>query len=62
MLSLFFLALGLACLIESLPWLIAPHKMHDFLHSLLELNPEMLRYWGIFLLCLGLFFVYLGRL
>jgi len=60
-LSYLITALGLAFLIESLPWLIAPKKMQGFLRELMEMQPEFLRYWGIFLLIMALFLVWLGR-
>lgn len=53
--------LGFACIIESLPWLINPQKMRDFLLQLSETNPERLRYYGYFLLFLGVLFIWLAR-
>lgn len=53
--------LGFACFFEALPWLISPHKMRDFLLQLSAVNPEHLRYYGFFLLFLGVFFIWLAR-
>lgn len=54
-------ALGFVCLIEALPWLIAPEKMRNFLRELTEIEPEYLRYWGIGLLITGVFLVWLSE-
>lgn len=59
--ALFLTALGLACVLESLPWLLAPAKMREALRLLIELPPEKLRRWGFFLIGLGLFLVWLAR-
>lgn len=59
--SLFLAALGLACVLESLPWLLAPDRMRDALRQLLELPPEKLRVWGLFLLGGGLGLAALSR-
>jgi uncharacterized protein YjeT (DUF2065 family) len=53
-LSLFLAALSLACVLEALPWLLAPRKMREVFQSLLELPDDKLRVWGIFLLLTGL--------
>lgn len=60
-LSLFLAALGLAFVLESLPWLIAPGRMRDGLRRLLELPPGTLRVWGFVLLGMGLVLVALSR-
>lgn len=61
-LSLFLAALGLACVLESLPWLLAPARMREALRQLLELPPEKLRVWGFILLGIGLILVAVSRL
>lgn len=53
--------LGFACILEALPWLLAPLKMRDFLLRLAEMPGEHLRNYGIFLLALGVFLVWLAR-
>lgn len=53
--------LGFACFFEALPWLISPYKMRDFLLQLSLCNPEHLRWYGFFLLFLGVFFIWLAR-
>jgi len=59
--SLFFTALGLAFILESLPWLIAPRRMREGLRLLLDLPPDSLRVWGLVLLGLGLLITGLAR-
>lgn len=60
MLHFFLTALGLACFLEALPWLIAPRKMQQFLSEMLVQKPEYLRIWGVFLLATALVLVWLG--
>ena len=51
--SLFLAALGLACVLESLPWLLGPGRMREALRQLLELPPEKKRVGGFILLWAG---------
>lgn len=53
--------LGFACFLEALPWLISPEKMREFLFQLAGIDSSQLRYYGYFLLLLGVFFVWLAR-
>lgn len=59
--SLFFMALGLACCIEAMPWLISPARMRDMLLKLSEQPVERLRMGGFFMLALGLAVCAAGR-
>ena len=59
--SLFFMALGLACCFEALPWLIAPQRFREMLQKLGELPAEQLRVGGFLMLALGLGVCALGR-
>ncbi len=59
--SLFVAALGLACVLESLPWLLGAERMREALRQLLELPPEQLRVGGLILLGVGLSLVALSR-
>lgn len=59
--SLFLSALGLAFVLEALPWLLAPARMKEGLRHLLELPPENLRVWGLVLLAMGVGLAALGR-
>ena len=60
-LSLFLAALGLACVLEALPWLISPGKTRETLLELLSLPEETLRRGGIFLMVLGVAVCAAGR-
>ncbi|WP_418764364.1 DUF2065 domain-containing protein [Mailhella sp.] len=60
-LSLFLAALGLACVLEALPWLISPRKTRETLIELLSLPEETLRRGGIFLMVLGVAVCAVGR-
>ncbi len=60
-LSLFLAALGLACVLEALPWLISPRKTRETLIELLSLPDETLRRGGIFLMVLGVMVCAAGR-
>lgn len=60
-LSLFLAALGLACVLEALPWLISPRKTREMLIELLSLPDEMLRRGGIALMVLGVIVCAAGR-
>ena len=59
-LSLFLAALGLACVLEALPWLLSPRKTREMLIELLSLPDETLR-GGIVLLVLGVVICAAGR-
>lgn len=60
-LSLFITALGLACVLEALPWLIAPDRMREAMRALLALEQQALRTWGFALLGVGTLLVWLAR-
>lgn len=60
--DIFLISLGFVCLLEALPWLIAPEKMRDFLEELLRQDVEDLRKWGIFLMVLAITFLSLSTL
>ncbi len=60
-LSLFLAALGLACVLEALPWLISPRNTREMLIKLISLPEETLRGGGIFILALGLVFCTVSR-
>ena len=59
--SLFFMALGLACCIEALPWLVAPRRFREMLQKMGELPAEQLRTGGFLTLALGLAVCAAGR-
>lgn len=60
-LSLFLMALGLACVMEALPWLISPERMREMLLNLSQLSDDRLRSGGFLMLALGLAVCAAGR-
>mgnify|MGYP005918396835 CR=1 FL=1 len=60
-LSLFLAALGLACVLEAMPWLLSPRKTRKMLMEMLSLSDETLRGGGIVLLVLGVVACAAGR-
>ena len=60
-LSLFLAALGIACVLEALPWLVSPQRMREALDRLAELTDDQLRIGGVIMLILGLLICALGR-
>ncbi len=58
--SLFFTALGLAAVIESLPWLLAPKAMREFLLSLSSSSENSLRVYGSVLLVSGVIIMWIA--
>ena len=59
--SLFLMALGLACCIEALLWLVSPNGMRDMALKLAEQPVDRLRLCGFLLLAFGLAVCALGR-
>ncbi len=53
--TLFFSALGLAFILESLPYILFPERMKEALSAVFEQGPAALRRMGLFALGLGLF-------
>ncbi len=59
--SLLCMALGLALILEGLPYFLFAERMPRLLKMLLEQPPGALRRIGLVALCIGLGLVYLGR-
>ena len=59
--SLFFSAVALAVVLESLPYILAPERMRKILGELSRSEPVVLRRYGLTTLCVGLFFLYIVR-
>ncbi len=58
--ELFFSALGLAFVFESLPWILAPNSMRAFLLSLATAPTAQLRIMGLTAMGMGLGIVWLA--
>jgi uncharacterized protein len=59
--SLFFMALGLAFLLEGLPYFILAERMPSILLTLAARPPRALRILGLTSIILGILLVALGR-
>jgi hypothetical protein len=57
----FLCVIGMVMIIEGLPYFAFPAKMKRLITSLLEMQLEALRRFGLILMLTGLFLVYLGR-
>ncbi len=60
-LSVFLCALGLAAVLEALPWILAPESIRDALSRLAEVPAREGRVAGLALLALGLLLCFAGR-
>jgi len=58
---MFITAVGIAFILEGLPYFLFAERMPRMLQMLLEKSPASLRKMGIGALILGLVLVYLGR-
>ena len=59
--SLFLYALGLAAVLEALPWLISPDKRREAVLNLDTLSPAQIRVACLVMLGLGLLLCAAGR-
>ncbi len=59
--QLFLTAVGLAFILESLPWILFPSSMRNFLLSLATQSTGQLRMMGLFAMGLGLLVIWLVR-
>lgn len=57
----FITLLGLMCIFEALPYVIAPEAMQRWLRQLIALPPEYLRIAGIVAMIVGLVICWLSR-
>lgn len=60
-LDLFITALGLALILEGLPYFLFAERMPEVLRLLAEKEPSGLRKMAVLVIVLGLFLIYLGR-
>ena len=60
--KIFIAALGLALILESLPYFLGPEAVKKYVSKVLELQPSALRLFGFFGLIAGLSLVALSRL
>jgi hypothetical protein len=60
-LGLFITALGLALILEGLPYFLLAERMPEVLRLLAEKGPASLRKMSVLVILLGLLLIYLGR-
>ena len=60
--NIFIAALGLALILESLPYFLGPEAVKKFVAKILELPPSTLRFFGLGGIIAGLSLVALSRL
>jgi len=59
--ELFLSALGLAMVIEGLPYFVFPRQIKSLASNLLKMPDAAIRTFGILTLCAGLLTIYLAR-
>jgi len=57
----FLCVLGMVIIIEGLPYFAFPEKMKFWLQKIIEMPDETLRKFGLIIMLIGLFIVYLGK-
>ena len=57
----FLCVIGMVMIIEGLPYFAFPEKVKIWMAQVMEMNPSLLRAFGLILMALGLCLVYLGR-
>jgi len=57
----FLCVLGMVIIIEGLPYFAFPEKMKFWLQKIIEMPDETLRKFGLTIMLIGLFIVYLGK-
>lgn len=57
----FLCVLGMVMIVEGLPYFAFPEKMKFWVQKMLEMPESTLRRFGLGLMLIGLWFVYLGK-
>jgi uncharacterized protein len=57
----FLCVLGMVMVIEGLPYFAFPERMKFWLQKIVEIPDETLRKFGLIIMLIGLFIVYLGK-
>ncbi len=57
----FLCVLGMVMVIEGLPYFAFPERMKFWLQKIVEMPDETLRKFGLIIMLIGLFIVYLGK-
>ena len=57
----FLCVIGMVMIIEAVPYFLVPDKMKLWIQNILELPDGTLRRFGVVLMAIGLFLIYLGK-
>ena len=57
----FLCVMGMVMIVEGLPYFAFPDRMKEWIRKILELPDRALRRFGLVLMGIGLFLVYMGR-
>ncbi len=57
----FLCVIGMVMIVEGLPYFAFPDKMKGWIQKVFELPDEMLRRFGLILMGVGLFLIYMGK-
>lgn len=57
----FLCVIGMVMIIEGLPYFAFPEKVKVWMAQMMDMNPSLLRGFGLALMMLGLCLVYFGR-
>ncbi|MBT9439004.1 MAG: DUF2065 domain-containing protein [Thermodesulfobacteriota bacterium] len=57
----FLCVLGMVMVVEGLPYFAFPERMKFWLQKIVEMPDETLRKFGLIIMLIGLFIVYLGK-
>ena len=57
----FLCVLGMVMIVEGLPYFAFPERMKFWLQKIVEMPDETLRKFGLIIMLIGLFIVYLGK-
>ena len=57
----FLCVLGMVMIVEGLPYFAFPERMKFWLQKIIEMPDETLRKFGLIIMLMGLFIIYLGK-
>ncbi len=57
----FLCVLGMVLIVEGLPYFAFPERMKFWLQKIIEMPDETLRKFGLIIMLMGLFIIYLGK-
>jgi uncharacterized protein YjeT (DUF2065 family) len=57
----FLCVIGMVMIIEGIPYFAFPDKMKQWIETIMEMSENSLRWFGFWIMLIGLFLVYLGK-